>query len=88
MDSENDANTGINDFLEMVQYLNEIYSDAKFIFNKLVPRTQTKFTDLKEFEERRIQFNNFLEKDLTFLKDYIILGHLEGKMRRRRKVGF
>lgn len=77
MDSENDANTGINDFLEMVQYLNEIYSDAKFIFNKLVPRTQTKFTDLKEFEERRIQFNNFLEKDLTFLKDYIILGHLE-----------
>ena len=77
MDSRNEAETGIADFLKLAQYLKAQYKDAKFIINKLVPRTKTKYSVITEFEKRRLQFNDFLENDLMFLGNLTVVDHRE-----------
>ena len=74
-DSTRDLKTTINDFLELAQYLSKLYPDSKLIFNKLIPRTKTRYTQIEEFEKRRICFNNFLESTLTLLVPSVIVTH-------------
>ena len=57
----NSAEEAISDFKSLVEYLNETHPIAKIIINKLIPRTRTKFSDLLDFESKRIAFNNFLD---------------------------
>ena len=76
MDSGEGYEVGCNDFLELVQYLNGQYPEARFVINKLIPRTRTKYAELKIFEERRIAFNKYLEENLTFLKNYVLVDHV------------
>lgn len=69
--------SSVEDFLSLCTYLKETYPTARFIINKLIPRTKTKYTDLHVFEQRRVKFNEFLERELTFLGDYVVVSHPE-----------
>jgi hypothetical protein len=69
--------SSVEDFLSLCTYLKETYPTARFIVNKLIPRTKTKYTDLQVFEQRRVKFNEFLERELKFLGDYAVVSHPE-----------
>jgi len=46
-----------------------------FFFNKLIPRLKTKYLDLAEFEKRRVDFNDCIQKRLGVLGNSMILTH-------------
>jgi len=75
VDSTASIQTVCNNFLNMIKYLNNQYPEARFIINKLVPRLKTKFVHIDAFEKRRTVFNNYLEENLKFLKNYSIVEH-------------
>lgn len=74
-DSLNDISKVISDYLDLAQYLNKTYPNAKLVFNKLIPRLKTRYTKLEEFELKRACFNNFLESTLFALVPCKIVNH-------------
>ncbi len=77
LDRDKPGQSASEDFLTLCRYLKETYPNARFIVNKLVPRTTTKYTDLHVFEQRRADFNLFLDNQLQFLGDYVVVTHAE-----------
>ena len=51
----------ISDHLLLVKYLQNNFNEAKFVFNKLIPRTKWRHVTLSYFEKRRICFNKYME---------------------------
>ncbi len=67
----------IQDYLNLAQYLSAKYPKSRLLFNKLVPRTKTRYTNLNDFEKRRLCFNEFLESALPLLLPCTIISHEE-----------
>jgi hypothetical protein len=75
-DSQNEFNETLNNFLEFASHLQENYPNAILVFNTLVPRQKTKFTEINLFEEKRVCFNNFLKSIIkNIIKKCIIVDH-------------
>jgi hypothetical protein len=66
-DSTRPIKDTIETFVELAVYLSQTYPNARFLFNKLIPRTKTRYVSLEEFEKSRTCFNHFLESTLTLL---------------------
>ena len=75
VDSLNSISQVKADFFKLAFYLSKKYPDAKFFFNKLIPRLKTKYLDLAEFEKRRVDFNDCIQKRLGVLGNSMILTH-------------
>lgn len=76
-DSFKSINEVIQDYLNLAQYLSHKYPVSRLLFNKLVPRTKTRYTNLIDFEKRRLCFNGFLENALPLLLPCTIISHEE-----------
>ena len=66
----------ISDHLLLVKYFENKFKDAKFIFNKLIPRTKCRHVTLSDFEKRRNCFNKYMES-LPLAIDCELVEHLE-----------
>lgn len=74
-DSVAEIGKTIENMIELAQYLSNAYPAANLFFNKLVPRTKTKYTELDVFDKKRVCFNNFLESTLTLMVPCKIISH-------------
>lgn len=73
-----DAQAVISLYLNLARTMKKLFPDAKLIFNKLVPRMDTKFSELAVFEQKRCILNRFLESSLpNMVSNCTIIGHDE-----------
>ncbi len=75
IDRNKPIKSAIQDFTNFYLFLNKTFPNAKFIINKLVPRTKTKYTNLITFENRRIYYNLFIQHLLLFKNNFIVITH-------------